>query len=411
MIKEKYFNLFKDAKTKEELLLIEWKANKSKNEYDKQILLKVFKKAYEILDKIEAIELNIIDILVLEYNKGNNVYEKALEICESNDIIINNIDSILSDEIAKIINNDRYKIVLNKIRYLLSKEIIKSKTLKKQNIDYSIAKKIIKMYFSSCVDNKEEFQKMTDCPRRWFNTALDILEVKNNPMYYKYQKRKREKFIAKRKISDKIKYQTQEETLVANVTNLSKDDIAELLKEKNSMELKKFGSLNNFNINLIVAINESDPNFLNEFLNDSSVYFVYEEQYKNLVKKVIDEIKKANATNNNEPINLYDYYLMTNISIERLASLAKTFNDVKDKWLLEKYLEKNESILELVDDKKLKIFLQTNHITCGNDTILFTNSEIKRALRNIEEQSMPLTKGTLYGAIKHQKELVKKKVN
>ena len=72
MIKEKYFNLFKDAKTKEELLLIEWKANKSKNEYDKQILLKVFKKAYEILDKIEAIELNIIDILVLEYNKGNN---------------------------------------------------------------------------------------------------------------------------------------------------------------------------------------------------------------------------------------------------------------------------------------------------------------------------------------------------
>ena len=288
MIKEKYFNLFKDAKTKEELLLIEWKANKSKNEYDKQILLKVFKKAYEILDKIEAIELNIIDILVLEYNKGNNVYEKALEICESNDIIINNIDSILSDEIAKIINNDRYKIVLNKIRYLLSKEIIKSKTLKEQNIDYSIAKKIIKMYFSSCVDNKEEFQKMTDCPRRWFNTALDILEVKNNPMYYKYQKRKREKFIAKRKISDKIKYQTQEETLVANVTNLSKDDIAELLKEKNSMELKKFGSLNNFNINLIVAINESDPNFLNEFLNDSSVYFVYEEQYKNLVKKVID---------------------------------------------------------------------------------------------------------------------------
>ena len=135
MIKEKYFNLFKDAKTKEELLLIEWKANKSKNEYDKQILLKVFKKAYEILDKIEAIELNIIDILVLEYNKGNNVYEKALEICESNDIIINNIDSILSDEIAKIINNDRYKIVLNKIRYLLSKEIIKSKTLKEQNID------------------------------------------------------------------------------------------------------------------------------------------------------------------------------------------------------------------------------------------------------------------------------------
>ena len=73
--------------------------------------------------------------------------------------------------------------------------------------------------------------------------------------------------------------------LVSIFDNLSKDDIAELLKEKNSMELKKFGSLNNFNINLIVAINESDPNFLNEFLNDSSVYFVYEEQYKNLVKK------------------------------------------------------------------------------------------------------------------------------
>ncbi len=409
MIKEKYFSLFKDAKTKEELLLIEWKASKSKSEYDKQILLKVFKIAYEMLDKIEAIELNVIDILVLEYNKGGNVYEKALEICENNDLIINNIDSILSDEIAKIMNNDRYKIVLNKIRYLLSKEIIKSKTLKEQNVDYSIAKKIIKMYFSSCADNKEEFQKITDCPRRWFNTALDILEVKDNPMYYKYQKRKREKFIAKRKISDKIKYQRKEETLVANVTNLSKDDIAELLKEKNSIELKKFGSLNNFNTHLIVAINEVDPNFLNEFLNDASIYFVYEEQYKNLVKKVIDEIKEANATNNKKPINLYDYYLMANMSIERLASIAKTFNDVKDKWLLEKYLEKNESILELVDDKKLRVFLQTNYITCGNDTVSFTNSEFKKALIDINEKNMPLSKGTLYGAIKHQKELVKKK--
>ena len=265
------------------------------------------------------------------------------------------------------------------------------------------------MYFSSCADNKEEFQKITDCPRRWFNTALDILEVKDNPMYYKYQKRKREKFIAKRKISDKIKYQRKEETLVANVTNLSKDDIAELLKEKNSIELKKFGSLNNFNTHLIVAINEVDPNFLNEFLNDASIYFVYEEQYKNFVKKVIDEIKEANATNNKKPINLYDYYLMANMSIERLASIAKTFNDVKDKWLLEKYLEKNESILELVDDKKLRVFLQTNYITCGNDTVSFTNSEFKKALIDINEKNMPLTKGTIYGAIKHQKELVKKK--
>ena len=126
-----------------------------------------------------------------------------------------------------------------------------------------------------------------------------------------------------------------------HVTNLSKDDIAELLKEKNSIELKKFGSLNNFcSTHLIVAINEVDPNFLNEFLNDASIYFVYEEQYKNLVKKVIDEIKEVNATNNKKPINLYDYYLMANMSIERLASIAKTFNDVKDKWLLEKYLEK-----------------------------------------------------------------------
>ena len=141
MIKEKYFSLFKDAKTKEELLLIEWKASKSKSEYDKQILLKVFKIAYEMLDKIEAIELNVIDILVLEYNKGNNVYEKALEICENNDLIINNIDSILSDEIAKIMNNDRYKIVLNKIRYLLSKEIIKSKTLKDRMLITVLPKK------------------------------------------------------------------------------------------------------------------------------------------------------------------------------------------------------------------------------------------------------------------------------
>ena len=152
-----------------------------------------------------------------------------------------------------------------------------------------------------------------------------------------------------------------------------------------------------------------DPNFLNEFLNDASIYFVYEEQYKNLVKKVIDEIKEVNATNNKKPINLYDYYLMANMSIERLASIAKTFNDVKDKWLLEKYLEKNESILELVDDKKLRVFLQTNYITCGNDTISFTNSEFKKALIDINEKNMTLTKGTLYGAIKHQKELVKKK--
>ena len=94
-----------------------------------------------MLDKIEAIELNVIDILVLEYNKGNNVYEKALEICENNDLIINNIDSILSDEIAKIMNNDRYKIVLNKIRYLLSKEIIKSKTLKDRMLITVLPKK------------------------------------------------------------------------------------------------------------------------------------------------------------------------------------------------------------------------------------------------------------------------------
>ena len=50
-----------------------------------------------------------------------------------------------------------------------------------------------------------------------------------------------------------------------------------------------------------------------------------------------------------------------------------------------------------------------SNLTCGNTTITYDRVTLMRALKDIEENNIPLNKGTLYGAIKHQKELVKKK--
>ena len=84
MSKEKYFTYFKDAKTKEELLLTYFSISKCKSEERKNKILKSLKKAYEMLDKIEIRELNVLDTLLLTYSKGDDVYSKALEICEIN---------------------------------------------------------------------------------------------------------------------------------------------------------------------------------------------------------------------------------------------------------------------------------------------------------------------------------------
>lgn len=406
MTKDKYF---KDAKTKEELLLTYWKVIKYKNEFEKYEILETFKRAYNMLDKIEIKELNVIDNLLLTYSKGNDIYSKALEICEENDLIIDNINEIIDEEISKDKNSSQYKIILNKINYLLNKGIILSKTLKEQNIDYSIAKKTIKIYIASSIDNIENFVKLTSCSRKWLNTALEILEVKKHPLYYEYLKMKEEKYLAKREISDKEKYYRIDQKLTEKVTNLSKEDIIQLFNGKNKKELKKFCLLNNININLITTLTIVEPNFLSEFIEDFSIYFVYEEQYKNLIRKVIEDIKEASSPKSKTGFDLYQYYLTTNLSLERLSSIALTFNDIEDKTIIRKYIEKNENLLELIDERRLKSLSQTNHITNGNATILFTNNEIKRAIDDINDKNMPLNKGTLYGAIKQQKELVKKK--
>lgn len=409
MPKDKYFTYFKDAKTKEELLLTYWSISKCKSEERKNKILKSLKKAYEMLDKIEIRELNVLDTLLLTHSKGDDVYNKALEICEENNLIINDIEKIIDEEISKDKNNDKYKMALNKIKYLLNKGIILSRTLKEQNIDYSFAKITTNLFISSSVDNIENFVKLTSCPREWLKTATAILEVKKHPLYYEYNKVKDERYLAKRKISDMEKYYRIDQALTKKVTNLSKEGIIQLFNGGNKEELKRFCLLNNININLISALTIVEPNFLSEFIEDYSIYFVYEEQYKNLIRKVIEEIKRSNSIQSKTGFDLYQYYLTTNLSLERLASIALTFNDIENKTVIKKYIEKNASVLEIIDDKRLKSLYQTNHITCGNDTILFNNDEIKRAIRDINEKNIPLNKGTLYGAIKHQKELVKKK--
>ena len=409
MTKDKYFNFFKNAKTKEELLLIYWKVIKYKNEFEKYEILETFKRAYNMLDKIEIKELNVIDNLLLTYSKGNDIYSKALEICEENDLIIDNINEIIDEEISKDKNSSQYKIILNKINYLLNKGIILSKTLKEQNIDYSIAKKTIKIYIASSIDNIKNFVKLTSCSRKWLYTATEILEVKKHPLYYEFLKMKEEKYLAKREISDKEKYYKIDQKLTEKVTNLSEEDIIQLFNRKNKKELKKFCLLNNINITLITTLTIVEPNFLNEFIKDFSIYFVYEEQYKNIIRKVIEEIKEANSPKSKDGFDLYKYYLKTSLSLERLSSIALTFNDIEDKTIIRKYIEKNGNLLEIIDERRLKSLSQTNHITNGNDTILFTKNEIKKAINDINAQNMPLNKGTIYGAIKHQKELVKKK--
>ena len=172
--KEEYLNLLKEAETKKELILLYFKTSKYYNRsFD------ILRSVYKQLDRKEAKMKNIVEKIVETFTKNECTYEKILEICEKEDIIINNVETILTEEINKTVNSDRYRMILNTIRYHLTENIIIKKEEEKANIDYSIAKNTMELYLSSTADLKENFTKKTNCSQRWFNTALNILRVKS----------------------------------------------------------------------------------------------------------------------------------------------------------------------------------------------------------------------------------------
>ena len=408
--KEEYLNLLKEAETKKELILLYFKTSKYYNRsFD------ILRSVYKQIDRKEAKMKNIVEKIVETFTKNECTYEKILEICEKEDIIINNVETILTEEINKTVNSDIYRMILNTIRYHLTENIIIKKEEEKANIDYSIAKNTMELYLSSTADLKENFTKKTNCSQRWFNTALNILRVKSHPLYYKFIERKKE--IKDRKNSDFIAIQNKRhEEMEKNMEWLSKDEILDILKlSVNSEKFKVFCSYHNILPHLLKMLITKEENFIQDFITDFNVYYIYEEQYKNIYKDIIKDVVIAYKTNNKKPLNLYEYYQKSNLRIEDLRDDFLTIrgdiitSDIKNKGLLGNYISTNLQTFKAIDSKTLEIIKKMSNLTCGNTTITYDRVTLMRALKDIEENNIPLNKGTLYGAIKHQKELVKKK--
>lgn len=157
------------------------------------------------------------------------------------------------------------------------------------------------------------------------------------------------------------------------------------------------------------SILEHNPTSIVEFSNAkdkeaiTEIYNKYKEEYLLLVNNTIREIKSSLSSK--EPINLYEYYLNNNIPFNELSTLAREIKTTNREVISDYYNTNMHNVFAIFNQRNINLLKTTGIITCKQDTVHFTRKTLEAALEDINENNMPLYKGVIHGALKHQNNL------
>ena len=368
----------------------------------------------------------------------NKCFHKNVERISYNNTL-ENASSIIYD----LINNtsldsikDKYNVTTTSIKNLLTTYYLKGEYKDKITVNDNLFKKVInpnqerelisarvaiKMFIENkCYSNTTIYSKF-NCHAEEYYKYLDILKEKGDPLYKEY-KRLNRNHTSNLHAESKIRYydkKTEERRKeIENISMLDPSSVIELLadpniEDRNYVNFCIHYGLDNRVLKQLLNDNDELKYEIASNLNKESITNIYNEyinRYKNLVRKVIREIASLSKDNFNKPFDLYHYYNTTKYNIHELASLARSFTDVKNSTIIHKYFEKYYFLIQCVYENDIEGYKHKRVMSCAKETINFTTTDLSNALKDIDENDLPKVKDVLYGAIKRQVELRDSKI-
>lgn len=414
MEKSKIIALLDSATSKEELLLIKWKyINNYKHPY-RNHLFNIYNEAYDKFDLAETLDKKeeILKSIFNAYKNDISVYRDILRRSEEYDVCPFSILELLNLALKNSELDSEQLLVLKDIKNEVEHKILLPSTNILEERHYNEAKIAVNMALSINAISNNDFKAKTDCNIYIYRDYVKILREQKHPLYFELIERKKK--IAKEeeqkeKEEKSSLYKAKKELLSKQIENATSNDITNILKSVKSNEFKFFCQTYNFNVFLMRSILEHNPTSIVEFSNAkdkeaiTEIYNKYKEEYLLLVNNTIREIKSSLSSK--EPINLYEYYLNNDIPFNELSTLAREIKTTNREVISDYYNTNMHNVFAIFNQRNINLLKTTGIITCKQDTVHFTRKTLEAALEDINENNMPLYKGVIHGALKHQNNL------
>ena len=286
----------------------------------------------------------------------------------------------------------------------------------KQDRDFLCAKTAINMFIQANTVNIKETKAKFYSPEIDYNNYIAILENRNHPLFFQFQKLNQEHFSKTYKIRTNMNIEAEEKRKnkrIAEIIELEPQEIIKILSNVDTEEFELFCKAFNLSVRFFTNLIISNSTIKYEFTNKDTIreiYAKYKLEYKEIIEKVIEEICSLKESEFKEPLNLYEYYSHNSIDINYLARMALDYSDIKYRSLILKYIDIFKDPFSPINESAIESTKRIGIISCCSSSIKFTTSDITKAFKDMNEKDLPYIKGVLYGAIKKQQELKETKI-
>ena len=399
-LKKAILSAMDKADSIEELLILKWHFNKSLKKTFCTIKKEIFYKNVERIAYQNALNNN--QAIIEDLKNGF-----AIEEIEDN---YNTTASAIKRILINCLENGEDDVLE------LVPKVVNINILPEQDRDFLCAKTTINMFIQANTVNIKETKAKFYSPEIDYNNYIAILENRNHPLFFQFQKLNQEHFSKTYKIRTNMNIEAEEKRKnkrIAEIIELEPQEIIKILSNVDTEEFELFCKAFNLSVRFFTNLIISNSTIKYEFTNKDTIreiYAKYKLEYKEIIEKVIEEICSLKESEFKEPLNLYEYYSHNSIDINYLARMALDYSDIKYRSLILKYIDIFKDPFSPINESAIESTKRIGIISCCSSSIKFTTSDITKAFKDMNEKDLPYIKGVLYGAIKKQQELKETKI-
>lgn len=394
-LKEAILNAMDKADSIEELLVLKWQFNKIYGTAARNIKKNKFNKNLERITYQNAINNSSLIIEDLKNSKS------ILEINDKYCTTTSSVERLLINCFEKL-EEEILKLVPKFASIDISPE---------QDREFLCAKITINMLVETKTATLLQAKKKFGINSQELGNYLNILKLRNHPLIFKFEKLNKNHIDETYKARSNMNLEKKEikrQKRIAEIFNLESQDIIKILSNVETVEFEMFCKAYNLEVRFFANLIKSNQTIKYKFTNKDTIKETYNEyflKYQEVIKKIIKEIYILKGTKFKEPLNLYEYYLHNTIDINSLAKIALSYSHIERRTLILEYINNFRDLFSPIDKKSIENIKRIGIISCCQKSLKFTNTDIKKALEDINDKNLPYIKGVLYGAIKNVHEL------
>ena len=394
-LKEAILNALNKTTNIEELLILKWQFNKIYGTATRNVKKDIFNENVERIAYQNA--LNNSRLIIEDLQNGKTIAEIKDNYCTT------------TSSIKRVLINYLEKDEEEALKLVPKVDIVD--IIPEQDREFLCAKTAINMFIQANTVTLHQASEKFGRKSEDYHNYLKILETKNHPLFFQFQELNQGHFSKTYKIRTDMnlkKEEARKQKRIRELLELEPQEIIKILSNVNTEDFGLFCKAFNLEIRFFANFLKSDPALKYEFINKDTIKETYDEyflKYQEVIENLIKEIKTLKETGFKEPLDLYEYYLHNTIDINYLARMALAYSNIKGRSLILKYIDNFKEPFSPINKQGIENTKRLGIISCCKKSIKFTNSDIKKALEEMNEKNLPYVKGVLYGAIKKEQEL------